>query len=84
MTSSVNTTDEEHALEKLWEYISDNRVFVEIFSIDESGNKIDVNDINEVKIIKKVQVIFSKDKRTRVLEWKSVDIDNVFILFRER
>ena len=82
--SSVNMADEEQAIEELWEYVADNRIYIEMFSIDENANKVDVNDISDVSLIKRIHVVFSRGEDTKVLEWSPINSNNAFILFREK
>lgn len=82
--SSSSAIDEERALEEIWEYVSENRVFVEILSIDQSGSMADINEIEDLSSVVNVRVVFSKGEELRSLEWKPIKIDNVFILFREK
>lgn len=84
VTSSLTAVDEEHALEEVWEYVSDNRVYVEILSIDQNGDVADINEIDDLSNVVKVRAVFSKEDEIKTLEWKPVNIDNVFILYREK
>jgi hypothetical protein len=84
VVSSSTVTEEEQALEKIWEYVYKNRIYIEIFSIDAGGVKLDINEIEELSTVAKVQVIFSKNEDTYTLEWAPHKLDNVFILFREK
>ncbi len=84
VTSSLTAVDEEHALEEVWEYVSDNRVYVEILSIDQNGDVADINEIDDLSNVVKVRAVFSKEDEVKTLEWKPVNIDNVFILYREK
>lgn len=84
VTSSLTAVDEEHALEEVWEYVSDNRIYIEILSIDQNGNVADINEIDDLSSIIKVRAVFSKGEEVKTLEWKPIKMDNVFILFREK
>ncbi len=84
VTTSLTVIDEEQALEQVWEYISNNRIYVEILSTDQSGNVVDINEVDDLGSIVKVSAIFSKGKNSKKVEWKPIKIDNVFILFREK
>ena len=84
IASSTTDIEEEHALETLWEYIYKQRIYVEIISIDSGGNERDINDVEDLSNIVKVRAIFSKNSQSYPLEWKPINLDNVFILFREK
>ncbi|VAW70084.1 hypothetical protein MNBD_GAMMA10-1532 [hydrothermal vent metagenome] len=83
ITSSLTADDEEQALEEVWKYIFDNRIYIEILAIDQSGNMTDINEMDDLSNVVKVRVVFSKGENSNTLEWKPIAIDNVFILFRE-
>ena len=84
VASSLTAIDEERALEDVWKYAFENRIYIEILSIDQSGNVVDINEIDDLNSVVKVRVVFSKEKELKTLEWAPIDIDNVFILFREK
>ena len=73
ITSSTTDTEEEHALETLWEYIYKKRVYVEIIAIDSGGNERDINDVEDLSNIVKVRTVFSKNSQSYSLEWKPIN-----------
>ena len=82
--ASATASQEEQAIENVWKYVYENRLYVEINSISESGEKTDINDIADIGKVENVEVIFSKDDTEKSYRWNPVDNENIFILFREK
>jgi ABC-type Zn uptake system ZnuABC Zn-binding protein ZnuA len=81
--ASTSANDEEHAIEEIWKYVAENRIYIEVLSVDQKGNVVDINDVEDLSNVTKVRAIFSKEGRKKTLEWEPIDLENVFILFRE-
>ncbi|WHI46411.1 hypothetical protein ACJJIW_20915 [Microbulbifer sp. JMSA004] len=84
VVSSSTAQEEERALESVWEYVYKNRIYVEILSVDSEGGKADINNLEGLSGVVKVQAIFSKGDQSFTLEWEPHELDNVFILYREK
>ena len=84
VTSSKTAADEESAVEKVWQYMADQEIFLEVYALDESDGKTDVQEISDIEKIQEVEVVFSKDDAEKVFRWKPIENDNVFILYREK
>lgn len=81
--ASTSATDEEHAIEEIWKYVAENGISIKVLSVDQKGNMMDINDVEDLSKVTKIRAIFSKEGRKKTLEWEPIDLDNVFILFRE-
>ncbi|WP_299589025.1 hypothetical protein [uncultured Microbulbifer sp.] len=84
VVSSSTAQEEEQALEGVWESVYKNRIYVEVFSLDSEGSKSDINKLEDLSGVVKVQAVFSKNDQSFTLEWEPHELDNVFILFREK
>jgi ribosome-interacting GTPase 1 len=82
--SSSTSIEERRALEELWEYIFKNRMYVEIFAIASDGNVSEINELEDLGGVVNVRVDLSKNSQEHSLEWKPINLNNVFILFREK
>ena len=84
VTSSKTAAEEESAIENVWRYMADQEMYLEVFSLDETGGKTDVQEISDNEEIKEVEVVFSKGNAEKTFRWTPIENDNVFILYREK
>ena len=84
VTSSSSAESEEQAVEALWTYIGENRIYVQIFSVDADKNIMDINEVSDLGDVKKIEVELSSGEESYRFEWDPIELDNVFILFREK
>ncbi len=82
--SSKTAAEEESAVEKVWQYMADQELYLEVYALDEAGNKTDVQEISDIEKIDEVEVVFSKGDTEKAFRWKPIENDNVFILYREK
>jgi hypothetical protein len=82
--ASSTADEEEGTIEEVWEYMSDNRIYVQVYSVDKLGNKTDIDNISNIKDITSVEVVFSKGEFKKSFIWQPIDNENIFILFREK
>lgn len=83
VTSSTTVETEAANIEKVWSYILKNRISIQVFSVKDNGQEININTVSNISEIKVVKIIFEKDEMTTHLKWTPIDTNNIFILFRE-
>lgn len=83
VTSSKTAAEEESAVEKVWQYMADQEMYLEVYALDEKDGKTDVQEISDIEKIDEVEVVFSKGDIEKAFRWNPIENDNVFILYRE-
>ena len=84
VTSSKTAAEEESAVEKVWQYMADQEMYLEVYALDETGGKTDAQEISDIEKIDEVEVVFSKGDAEKAFRWNPIENDNVFILYREK
>jgi hypothetical protein len=84
VTASATAASEETAVEQVWHVVADEHISVQLRGKDTNGARVDMMTARDVENIESVEVTFSKGGQTRTFVWSPIDIENAFILFREK
>lgn len=80
---SANAEKEAESIEEVWRYIAKERVFIQVFALDENQKETDINTLSEGYDIKTVKIVFSKGNTETSVKWTPKDKNNIFVLFQE-
>lgn len=83
LENSRNANEEREQFKKLLKFNKKNKSELEVFSIDENNNQLDINDIKNIPENANVLIIISRSMYKKEIKHRLIDSDNIFILFRE-
>lgn len=81
--SSKNSLEEELAIEKVWVLILNNDISFEALAKNTNGDLTNIQNLPDNHPIKTVTIIFTSGHTKKTYEWTPIDINNVFVFYRE-
>lgn len=82
--ASSTASEEEKRIEDVWQYMYENRVYVAVYTRNETGRGTDINNLPNPADVETVEVVFTKDNMENSFQWDPIDNENIFVLFREK
>lgn len=83
VASCKSAQEEEAAIENVWSFISDKNISFEVLTANSGGDLTEINNLPSDYPIKKVKIIFKSGETNTSFEWTPIDIENIYILYRE-